>query len=154
MTKIYQTIILLLIVVIAAGAYKFIVQGSVTESPDGRVTIHMSAAERNLVLGEMRAFLASVQQITQGVAENNMQRVVEYARKAGRAAQGEVPGSLIGKLPLEFKKLGFDTHDKFDQLALNAESLGDAGQVSTQLAELMQNCVGCHAVYRIDVEQP
>jgi mono/diheme cytochrome c family protein len=151
--KFYLVIITLLLLVIAGGAYKFIVQGSVTESSDGRRTIHLSASERNLVLGEMRAFLASVQQITQGVAESNMERVVEYAKKAGRAAQGEVPGSLVGKLPLEFKKLGFDTHSKFDQLALDAESLGDANQVSTQLAELMQNCVGCHAVYRIDVEQ-
>ncbi len=154
MNKKCGVVVVLLLAVIVAGVWKFLVQGSTLASSDGRLAIQLADGERNLVLGEMRAFLASVQQITQGVAENNMQRVVEYARKAGRAAQGEVPGSLIGKLPLEFKKLGFDTHDKFDQLALNAESLGDAGQVSTQLAELMQNCVGCHAVYRIDVEQP
>jgi len=112
----------------------------------------MSAPERDLVLAEMRAFLASVQQITQGVADNDMQRVAENARKAGKAAQGDVPGSLVGKLPLQFKKLGFDTHAKFDQLALDAEDLGDAGQVSAQLAILLQNCVDCHAIFRIELE--
>jgi len=112
----------------------------------------MSAPESDLVLAEMRAFLASVQQITQGVADNDMQRVAEHARKAGKAAQGDVPGSLVGKLPLQFKKLGFDTHAKFDQLALDAEDLGDAGQVSAQLAILLQNCVDCHAIFRIELE--
>ena len=141
-----------LLLVIALGAWKFIIQGSVTESADGRLSIHMSAPERDLVLAEMRAFLASVQQITQGVADNDMQRVAEHARKAGKAAQGDVPGSLVGKLPLQFKKLGFDTHAKFDQLALDAEDLGDAGQVSAQLAILLQNCVDCHAIFRIELE--
>ena len=141
-----------LLLVIALGAWKFIIQGSVTESADGRLSIHMSAPERDLVLAEMRAFLASVQQITQGVADNDMQRVAEHARKAGKAAQGDVPGSLVGKLPLQFKKLGFDTHAKFDQLALDAEDLGDAGQVSAQLATLLQNCVDCHAIFRIELE--
>jgi len=68
-----------------------------------------------------------------------------------KAAQSAVPGTLIGKLPIEFKKLGFDTHLKFDQLALNAEDFGDNNQVLIQLSNLMQNCVACHAAYRIDI---
>ena len=63
-----------------------------------------------------------------------------------------MPASLIGKLPIAFKKLGFDTHDRFDQLALNTEQLGDTGNVLPELAQLMQNCVACHAAYRIDLE--
>ncbi len=74
------------------------------------------------------------------------------ARWASPPSQG-VPGTLMGKLPLEFKKLGFDTHTRFDQLALDAEQLGDPGHSLTQLAELMQNCVACHAAYRFEVEQ-
>ena len=56
----------------------------------------------------------------------------------------------MGKLPMAFKQLGFDTHTKFDQLALDAEQMGDSGQTLEQLGVLMQNCVGCHAGYRID----
>jgi hypothetical protein len=80
-----------------------------------------------------------------------MDSVVEAARRVGAAAQQTMPGSLVGKLPLEFKKLGFDTHRKFDQLALDAEQLGDLEYTLKQLAELMNNCVACHATYRIDV---
>jgi len=128
-------------------------QGSVIESPDGRISILLNASERNMVLQEMRAFLESVQQITKAATENNMKIVAESASKVGKAAQGAVPGTLIGKLPIEFKKLGFDTHLKFDDLALNAKDFGDSNQVLIQLSELMQNCVGCHAAYRIDVSE-
>ena len=38
----------------------------------------------------------------------------------------------------------------FDQLALDAEQMGDKELVLEQLGTLMQNCVGCHAGYRID----
>jgi len=94
-----------------------------------------------------------VQQITEGLAAKNMQQVAKAARTVGREAQQAVPGSLMGKLPLGFKKLGFDTHAKFDQLALDAEQLGDPAQTLEQLSALTQNCVACHAAYRIDLEQ-
>lgn len=144
-------IIALLLLIIGSGVYKFIFQGSVTKSADGRIAIQLNANERDLVLEEMRAFLESVQQITKAVTENDMKIVSENARKVGKAAQTAVPGTLIGKLPIDFKTLGFDTHSKFDQLALNAEDFGDSSQVLIQLSELMQNCVGCHAAYRIDI---
>lgn len=80
-----------------------------------------------------------------------MELVAEYARKSGKAAQGEVPGTLVGKLPLQFKKLGGDTHAKFDQLAMDADDLGDRDQALDQLSTLMKNCVACHATYRIDI---
>ena len=121
------SVIVVLVLVIVGGAYKFIVEGSTSESTDGRLAIHLNASERDLVLKEMRSFLISVQQIAKGISEDNMDHVSTYARKVGAAAQEEVPVTLVGKLPLEFKKQGFDTHKKFDLLALDAESLGDDG---------------------------
>jgi len=50
---------------------------------------------------------------------------------------------------LEFKKLGCDTHTKFDALALDAEQLGNTKHTLEQLATLMNNCVACHAAYQI-----
>ena len=151
MNKTCFVIIALLLTIIGGGIYKFLFQGSVVESPDGRISIQLTKAERALVLGEMRAFLESVQQITQAATENNMAVVVSSAKAVGMAAQQSVPGTLVGKLPMEFKKLGFDTHTRFDQLALNAEDFGDSNQVLGQLSELMHNCIGCHAAYRFDI---
>ncbi|MCU7958638.1 MAG: hypothetical protein KZQ58_01290 [gamma proteobacterium symbiont of Bathyaustriella thionipta] len=150
MNKKCWLIISVLLLIIFGGAYKFLIQGSVSESADGRMAIQVNAGERDLILAEMRAFLISVQQITQAISKDDMQLLADSARKVGKAAQGEVPGTLIGKLPIEFKKLGFATHSKFDQMALDAESLGDSAYALQQLSELMQNCVACHAAYRLD----
>jgi hypothetical protein len=112
----------------------------------------LTPGERDLVLAEMRAFLQSVQGITQGLGEGDLRRAAAAARAVGSAAAGEVPLSLMTKLPLGFKELGLSTHRAFDQLALDAEQLGDPGQTQAQLADLLGNCVGCHAAYRIDPE--
>lgn len=151
MNKKCLTITVILFTIIVAGFYKFIIQGSSTESTDGRIEILLNDNERNLVLAEMRAFLSSVQQINQGLSENNMELVTEHARKSGNAAQTGMPGTLVGKLPLQFKKLGGDTHAKFDQLAMDADDLGDRDHALEQLSTLMKNCVTCHAAYRIDI---
>lgn len=151
MNKKCTVIIVFLMLVIGGGIYKFIFQGSVSESTDGRMAVHLDAGETDLVLMEMRMFLNAVQQIVQGVNENDMKLVAEAARKVGKEAQLAVPGTLMGKLPIELKKLGFDTHTKFDQLAMDAEELGDSGHAMEQLATLMQNCVACHAAYRLDI---
>lgn len=151
MKKLCGGIILLLLLVISGGIYKFIFQGTTSAGSDGRNVIHLTESERDLVLTEMRAFLNSVQKITQGVANNDLQLISEFARKAGTAAQAGVPGTLVGKLPLEFKQLGFDTHRKFEQLAMDNDDLGDSSQALIQLSNLMENCVACHAAYRIDI---
>jgi hypothetical protein len=143
-----------MLAILSAGViYKFVIQGSVESATDGRTAILLEPGERDLVLSEMRVFLESVQQITAGISEDDLQQVVKYARQSGQNAQQAVPGSLIGKLPLPFKQLGFDTHAKFDELALDAEQLGDPDHALSQLTTLMQNCVSCHAAYRFDLER-
>lgn len=138
------------LLVIALMTYKFIIKGETVLASDGRQALLLEPHERDLVLGEMRLFLQSVQQITQGVSEDNMDAVLNAAKQVGAAAQEGIPASLIKKLPLEFKKLGSDTHSKFDQLALDAEQFGDTKVALEQLSSLMTNCVACHEIYRID----
>jgi hypothetical protein len=135
---------------VAPSRYKFILSGSVAPSSDGRQALLLEPGERDLVLAEMRGFLESVQVITAAVGKKDSAQIATAARKVGAAAQEAVPGSLVGKLPLPFKKLGFDTHKKFDMLALDADELEDPEHSLQQLSELMQNCVACHAAYRID----
>lgn len=137
-----------------ALAYIFLIRGETLPASDGRTAILLEPGERDLVLTEMRAFLAAVQSITDAVARDDVPAAAAAARNVGAAAQQGVPASLVGKLPVEFKSLGFDTHRKFDQLALDAEQFAEAGQVLPALAELMHNCVGCHATYRIDEAVP
>ncbi|MCK5002889.1 MAG: hypothetical protein KAS57_07670 [Gammaproteobacteria bacterium] len=151
MCKLSWSISGVLLIALIAMSYKFIIAGSVTLGDDGRQALILDHAERDFVLAEMRTFLSSVQAITDGISKDDMTKVAEVARMVGNQAQKGMPGSLTGKLPLAFKKLGFDTHNKFDELALNAEQLGNPDHSLRQLTELLNNCVACHSIYKIDV---
>ncbi|MBL4659992.1 MAG: cytochrome c [Alcanivoracaceae bacterium] len=156
MNKISIAIIVILLLIIVFGANKYLQCDAVVvaaDNDDGRTAISLTSSERNLILQEMRGFLISSQQIIKAVAGGDMADAAVAARKSGRAAQEEAPVALREKLPMQFKKLGLDTHTKFDQLALDAEDMEDSEQTLTQLAELMQNCVACHAAFRLDVEK-
>jgi len=153
MCKFCWATVVILALISTGITYKFVFQGDVTESNDGRTAILLDKNERDLVLSEMRVFLESLQQITSGITNDDMQLVAASARKSGMAAQTEVPGSLVGKLPLSFKQLGFDTHTKFDELALDAEQLGDRDHTLSQINALLNNCVACHATYRFEINK-
>ncbi len=143
---------LLLVLGLGVLGYKLIVVGDTRPAADGRTAILLSPGERDLVLTEMRAFLQAVQGIVQAVGAGDPAAAAQAARAVGAAAAAEVPVSLMAKLPLGFKQLGMATHGAFDQLALDAESLGDLGHTQGQLAALLGNCVACHATFRIDPE--
>ena len=113
------------------------------------MAIELTETERDLVLTEMRGFLISVQTISEAIADDKMEMATKAAKKSGSAAQGTVPLSLVSKLPNEFKKLGFDTHQQFDQLAMDSEQLGDNAHTLKQLSTLMKNCITCHAGYKL-----
>ena len=150
MCKLCWTFLLCALIAVGAMAYKFIISGETVTANDGRQSLLLEEGERDLVLTEMRMFLNAAQQIIQAANEDNSEAIAEAATVVGRAAQAAVPGSLMKKLPLEFKKLGFDTHSKFDELAKSAEQFGDTAVSLKQLAVLMQNCVTCHEGYRVD----
>lgn len=149
MCKFCWIVLLLLLLTIGAAVYKFGFVGSVVQAPDGRQALQLTTAERNMVLGEMRDFLVATQNILSATNHEDMAAAAAAAKKVGMAAQTAVPPALIGKLPMAFKKLGFGTHSAFDQLALDAEQLGDPQQTREQLAELMNNCVACHVSYSL-----
>jgi hypothetical protein len=137
-----------------ALVYQFVFRGEVATSPDGRTAVLLGPGERDIVLAEMRHFLEAVQQISAGVQQRDMAAVEKAGRAAGAAAAHGVPASLMGKLPLDFKRLGLDTHQRFDALALDAGQLADPDHALAQLSELLGNCVACHSAYRIELVQP
>jgi len=141
--------IILLLSVIAGGLYLFLPVTDKVSTRDKRTLIKLAPSERQMVLAEMRSFLISVQQVSKGIANNEMSYVISAARKSGAIAQGRAPESLAKKLPLAFKQMGLDTHRKFDLLAQDAEDLGDRDHALTQLSKLMKNCITCHEMYRI-----
>lgn len=148
---------LLLAIVMALGAligYRLLVGTPTQQASDGRAQIQLEPADRDLVLAEMRMFLRSVQGITLALTEEDLAQVAEQARRMGLAAAAQVPASLMQALPLEFKTLGRSVHADFDQLALDAEQLGDREHSLRQLGDILGKCVACHATYRLTPAVP
>lgn len=115
-----------------------------------RKPITLSAEEKAHIHLEMRLFLSGTQKIVTAAAANDMKVVATAARELGMAAAHEVPAGLRKKLPLEFKQLGQATHQGFDDLARDADSLADANHALRQLGQVMSNCVSCHAMFRLE----
>lgn len=118
---------------------------------DERQPIAISAAERDFVLAEMRAFLDNVQGIVAALAEGKPKDAATFARGSGMGATHGMPPGMMMKMPPEFRMLGMDTHKRFDALALEAESIGDQQAVMKQLSGILANCSGCHAAWRLTV---
>lgn len=127
-------------------------QGKSAPIKEERVEIKISDAERTAVLAEMRGFLESVHGIVAGLAEGKPKVAAAAARSSGMSATHAMPKSLMGKLPMEFRKLGMDTHQKFDTLALEGQGIGDTTIILKQLDAVLANCNACHAGYRFTGE--
>lgn len=119
---------------------------------DQRTAIVLNAAERAVILLEMRQFLTGVQAMTDGLARGDMKVVAQASGALGQKAAHAVPAPLKAKLPMEFKKLGFSVHSDFDQIAMDAESIEDAQHATAQLAGVLNKCVSCHGMYQIQSE--
>lgn len=141
--------IALLLAMIAGIGVKFVVIGSTAEGEDGRTAVILEPAERNAVLGEMRMLLEASQSIIEALANNDLETVEKTARPLGASAIATVDFALRAKLPLEFKKLGFGTHYAMDDMADMAKEKKPAKEIQIKLAETMNNCIACHAMYQL-----
>lgn len=120
---------------------------------DTRISVMMTAEERVYVLHEMRGMLEGVQDIVAALRIDDMEKISTVARSLGRNVADDAPAGLMGKLPLEFKTLGLGTHASFDQISVTARDPKNKDLVFLQLANVLNNCVACHATYQIKTEK-
>lgn len=118
--------------------------------PDQRQVLELPPDERHLVLQEMRSFLEAMQEITAGLAEKDMERVSEAARRMGGRAANAIPPRVVAKLPDTFRRLAGKVHTTFDRIALDAGTMADRQLTLEQLRKLQRHCVACHATYQIE----
>ena len=129
---------------------EFLVVDTIEASPDGRTAIVVTPVERDQILKEMRGLLEAVQLVIVANNAGDLNAVAVASREVGRANMSPRSAEFSARLPMGFRKLGMDTHVRFDQLALDAEKFASTEQVSQQLGELTGNCVACHSTYRLE----
>ncbi len=89
--------------------------------------------------------------MTDALSRDDMEAVSREARTLGIAMSHHMPADLKQALPQGFRKLGHAVHSNFDQIALDAESLGDSQHTLAQLGDTLSQCVSCHSTYQINV---
>jgi hypothetical protein len=152
--RIYGVIIIGLLLVISAMAYKFIIAGSTITAADGRTAILLEPGERALVLREMRGFVAGLQRINDALSREDMQGVATASRALGTPKTHDVPFALMAKLPLQFKALAMGVHGDFDAIAADAERTGLPRHTLAQLSAVLQKCTACHESYQLSDAPP
>ena len=120
-------------------------------SADTRRMIELPAAEHEHVMHEMQQFLISIHGVMDASLRDDFKGAAAAARASGRSEPTGIEKSIAPKLPPEFRKLAFDTHARFDQIAAQADK-GDRAQALKGVSELLGNCVACHAGYAMRVK--
>ena len=119
---------------------------------DNRVVVKYEPDLRDLVLNEMRDYLEVMNEIQQGLAENDPDKIVKAATRQGQISLEATPIRLLKLSPLACKTMGFKGHDIFQAIADSARVNFKRTTTINQLAELTNNCIVCHRTYKIELE--
>jgi hypothetical protein len=114
---------------------------------DQRISLNLTESEQFEFLSEMRQMLTSIQGIISGIAEENTDKIIKFARYSGNRMARATPNSIKEKTPQEFKQIGGPTHMMFEELVIRAET--DDMQTLTEFTgEIMKQCLSCHAIFK------
>jgi len=114
-----------------------------------REAVSFSRAEAEEMLSGMRTYLETIQDIVSALAENKIARVADIAARSGNKMLSGMNPMTGLKAPVGFSMMSLDTHDKFDKLAEKARGGISRTEVLADLQEILSNCTGCHAAYRL-----
>ncbi len=126
------------------------------QQADTRLPIALNAAEKAWLFNEMRENVVAIQAITAALSENDAAKVQQIASALGMEPWSKDPTrppNFRSKFPPPWSALAVQVHKDFDAIAVGAAANETTRQMLARVGKLMQNCVGCHAVYRV-VEGP
>jgi len=122
------------------------------EKADARVPVGLNAEEQSWLLGEMRRNVEVIQQMTAALSGGRSAEVHELAAAFGTVPSAKDPTrppQLRQKLPAAWLGLTHQLHQDFDGIAEGTASMETTAQTLARVSRLMQNCVACHATYRL-----
>ena len=83
-----------------------------------------------------------------GIGTKDRALIYKSAKYSGNRMSRATPDSVRRILPQEFKELGGPTHLMFEELAVRSET-DDMGTLAEFTGQLMQQCLACHARFRV-----
>jgi mono/diheme cytochrome c family protein len=134
-------------IVVAATLLPMVAMAEPDKAP-AREAMKLTSSQEVQVSYEMRGFLVALQGINEALAKQDFAAVARYARMSGRSGPRETTPDLVKALPQQFREMAGETHVAFDQIATDAETMGDTRVTLEQISGIMKNCIQCHSVYR------
>ena len=121
---------------------------------DNRQKVEMPPMMREHMLRNMRDHLLALEEITRYLASHEYDRAAEIAEeRLGMSALDDHGASHMAKvMPAEMAAIGTGMHraaSRFAIVARDAEIEGGLNAAFAALSEVMQQCVACHAGYRV-----
>jgi hypothetical protein len=121
---------------------------------DARQAVAFPEPMRTHTLANMRDHLLALQEIQQGLAEGAYDRVAEIAeQRLGMTSLRAHGAHDVAKfMPEGMQAIGTEMHRSASRFAVAAVDAGARGNVKPALAALArvtQQCVACHASYRM-----
>jgi len=121
---------------------------------DQRVPVDFPPMMQEHMLGNMRDHLVALAEIQGALAEGAFDRAAEVAeRRLGMSSlQSHGATHMAGFMPIEMQRIGTAMHRAASDFAVLAEQAGVDGDLTTPmgaLARITEQCVACHAAFRI-----
>ncbi len=134
-------------------SYVLLVSNVVTtddrQPEDTREVLRLSTSEGAFMMKEMRGLLETMEGVLLALDKGQMQELAKIARKRGMADMVNVPKSFIRKVPKGFKTFARGMHVGWDEIAEEAETMGDKNEVVKLIVAQFSRCTGCHKIYKL-----
>lgn len=117
-----------------------------------RMVINATAEEQAHVLTEMNEFLVALHTINTAVANKDFETVAKTASTIANHSKTEKPAvelSFENKIPSEWKAFARPLRQGFGEVAKAAKQDPTIENVMVKMAKTTQNCVACHATFKI-----
>jgi hypothetical protein len=123
-------------------------------TPDTRVAVELPAPMRAHMLANMRDHLAALHEIQAALARDEAGRAAEIAeRRIGMSSlDAHGAGHMAPYMPKPMQDIGTAMHRAASRFARVAEEAGvrrDLRPALQALSDVTQQCVACHAGYRL-----
>lgn len=125
------------------------------DTGDQREKVNLPAPMNQHMLANMRDHLAVITEILQALAAGKSDWAADIAEKrigmSSLASHGAA--HLAPHMPKPMQQIGTAMHRAASQFALVAKEVavdGDTGRAVGALAKVTQQCVACHAAYRLN----
>lgn len=119
------------------------------QAPDKRTVIALPAAQRDMLLNEMRGMLTGVQNIMDAASKMDIARIRNVASAEGTAAMISNDSAFTQQLPPEFRKLEAETRTQFDGLSEAVRGFTARDTTLAYLSRISQGCVACHGKFKL-----